>query len=191
MNYLRERLSFFPWMLIPVFIYYLGKGSEAAFDAGLLVLVLEFVLFLRVLDDYACFEYDRKQGKSRPYLQRGKKALGFSMLWLGALLALLIYLVLPTTPSLVTVAFLALHVPVYLALRGRPAILAVSLVKYPFLFFLVATQTGQEQWWWPSLGALYFITREAYEEIAGRRNQALEIFIALGLVLAKILSEIL
>ena len=127
MSYVQERLSFFPWMLIPVFIYYLGNASDAAFDGMLFVLVLEFVLFLRVLDDYACFDYDRRQGKDRPYLQRGRKGLLLSMLPLGALLALVGYLAVPV-PQLTQVAiFLGLHIPVYMVLRGKPAILAVSL----------------------------------------------------------------
>jgi len=190
-SYLRERLSFFPWMFIPVFIYYLGKDGGAAFDGMLLVFVLEFVLFLRVFDDYACFEYDRQQGKRRPYLQRGKKALGISMLPLGGLLALLSYLVLTETQFVMTAAFLGLHIPVYFVLRGRPAILAVSLAKYPFLFFLVASITEQSAWWWPVAGALYFITREALEEIAGLRGRRIEVFVAFALVLAKYLSETL
>jgi len=189
MSYVQERLSFFPWMLIPVFIYYLGNASDAAFDGMLFVLVLEFVLFLRVLDDYACFDYDRRQGKGRPYLQRGRKGLLLSMLPLGALLALVGYLAVPV-PQLTQVAiFLGLHIPVYMVLRGKPAILAVSLAKYPFLFYLVAAQTEQDQWWWPVAGTLFFVVREAVEEIASLRGRRAEVLVALGLVLAKYLTE--
>jgi hypothetical protein len=191
MRYLRERLSFFPWMLIPAFIYYLGNARGAAFDGMLFVFVLEFVLFLRVFDDYACFNYARKHGKDRPYLWRGRKELLISMLPLGVLLALLSYLVLSQAQLVMAAVFVGLHVPVYRALRGRPAILAVSLAKYPFLFFLVATLTEQEAWWWPLAGSLYFIVREAFEETAGKRDQRVEILVAIGLILAKLLSEIL
>lgn len=189
MSYFRERLSFFPWLLIPVFIYYLGSTNGAAFDGMLFVLILEFVLFLRVLDDYACFDYDRRQGKDRPYLQRGRKGLLLRLLPLGALLALVGYLALPASHLSQVAIFLGLHIPVYLVLRGKPAILAVSLAKYPFLFYLVAAQTGQEQWWWPVAGTLFFVVREAFEEIANLRGRRAEILIAIGLVLAKFLTE--
>ncbi len=189
MSYARERLSLFPWMLIPVFVYYLGKAGDAPFDTMLFVLVLVFVLFLRVADDYACFDYDRRQGKNRPYLQGSRNGLFLSMLPLGAMLALLSYLVFPAALLLQCVVFLGLHIPVYRALRNKPAILSVSLAKYPFLFYLVATLTELEQWWWPVAGALYFLVREACEEIAHLRSRPAEVLVALSLVLAKYLTE--
>jgi hypothetical protein len=191
MSYLRERLSFFPWMLIPGFIYYLGKARDADFDSILFVLVLEFVVILRVIDDFACFDYDRRMGKERAYLQGEKKTLALAILPLAGILVLLSLLALDEKRLIMTGVFLGLHVPIYLVLRAKPAIVAVSLAKYPFLFYVVASQTEQQQWWWPVAGTLFFLVREALEEIMNLRSQSAEVLVAIGLVLAKYLTETL
>ena len=92
---------------------------------------------------------------------------------------------MPREQFALTAIFVALHGPIYFVLSKRGAVLAISLAKYPFLFYLVALRTGQEEWWWPALGSVYFFAREALEEIFGVHSRQVEVIAALGLVLAK------
>ena len=154
MSYPRERLFVFPWVVTPAMIYYLGHARGAAIDAPLFGFVFVFVLFMRALDDYACFGYDQMCGKARPHLGRRREDLLRSVIPLGVASALVCYSAMPREQFALTAIFVALHGPIYFVLSKRGAVLAISLSKYPFLFYLVALRTGQEEWWWPALGSV-------------------------------------
>ena len=68
--YLRERFNLFPWLAMPVVLFFIGHGP-VGFRCTLLLSLVFAVFFFRVFDDYFCYDYDRKTKKKSIYLKNG------------------------------------------------------------------------------------------------------------------------
>jgi len=188
-SYLRERLTFVPWAVIPGVLYLLGRGIHEPFEPWLLAYLYAIVLQLRVLDDFFCFAYDRASGKSAAYLQRAPARL---LPWLGVFSVAAVpaaLVALPQGALLATACFLIVHPPAYRLLGGRAGLLAVSLAKYPFLMFTVAGLSDRPDYLWPALGTTFFLVREACEELGATRSRPVESGVVGLLVLTRVLSS--
>jgi hypothetical protein len=184
-NYLRERLTFHPWAVIPALLYVIGYGPDGALAWPLLLFLYAAVLFLRVLDDYFCFPLDRAQGKTAAYLQAGRARLRPPLLVFGLAVLGAGYAALPSAELMMTVLFIALLLLIYMMLRGRRGMLAVSLLKYPFLLYLAAGLRGDSDGLWPLFGSAFFVGREMLEEIWGFRDQRAELVVVALMVGAR------
>lgn len=181
--YVKERLTFFPWFIIPVVIFYLGHGS-AKFSYPLLYLLLFAVLFFRVFDDYFCFTFDRIKRKEHHHLKQSPSNLLYLVLTLGILFLTGLTLMNPQL-GLVFLLFIGIHIPFYLILKKMHFIVYVSLLKYPMLFMLTFVMSGGGNPLWAILGTLFFVLREIFEENFKIRHALIETLIPIILIISK------
>ena len=187
MMYLRERLTVIPWAVIPSALYLLSRGTSESFDASLLGFLYAIVFLLRVVDDFFCFSHDRECGKPAAYLRyTAVRLLPWIIVFALASVGMA-YMALPWAAFVATTLFLAVHPPIYRMLRGRRVLLGVSMAKYPFLLFMVAGLSGQPDFWWPAFGTVFFLLREAVEEIGGLRSRRIETSVVGLLILTRLL----
>jgi hypothetical protein len=185
MSYLRERLTFVPWALIPPVLYMLGRGPGVPFHGWTLALLYAVVLQLRVLDDYFCFSMDRARGKPEAYLRCAPALL---LPWCAAFTSVAVLaagFALPRGALVATILFLAAHPAIYRWLRGRSGLWAVSLAKYPFLLFMTASLNDRPSYLWPAAGTALFLIREACEELLGMRSRLMEALVVVLLISAR------
>lgn len=156
--YLRERLRFFPWMLIPIILLVLGH-SGAKYEYKLIYPLLWGVFFFRVFDDIFCFDYDSKL-KMKAYHQYPRRDLVLVMLVFLFLYLSSVFMIFGPEVLTLNLAFIFISVCAYLLFRKSKLILYVSQFKYFLLLFMVAHYTAETNYVWVVLGGLYFLIRE-------------------------------
>lgn len=188
--YFRERISWFPWGVLPFYIFFLSHGRTEHFHFILLLNIFFGLLFFRVFDDFFCRTYDIQQEKPHTYLKTGSQGLTFLILFFGTLFFSSTLFLVPIQISLFIFGFVIAHLFLYKLLETNPKIVYISLLKYPLFFFLVALTTQETNFIWPILGSLFFIFREILEESLKKRNKMIEILLFLSLLLSKYLLRI-
>lgn len=176
-RYLRERFTFWPWGILPIYTYLIGKRSQSSIEFALLLnLYLGFLLF-RAMDDYGCWQEDQTNNKSMAYLRpEDKPVLKF---WVFAfMIAYTLSSLLLLTPMMVgfMIAVLMVSLLGYRILK-HPFPSYVALLKYPLFIFIVSQTTNDIFWPWGVIGSLLFIARGFFNDILIFRNQRIEISI--------------
>lgn len=133
--FLKERVPFFPWGIIPVIIFFLGS-IPGPFEFVLLYNLLWGVFFFRCLDQVARFEI-----YNADYLVENKKidkrsgiilTLVFGFLFISSLLLMhsLLNVIAVFCTILMAIAF-------YYFLRNKDAQKYIQFIHYPLFFYLV------------------------------------------------------
>ena len=189
MTYARERLTLLPWAVIPPALYMLSRGPNEAFDGWILAFIYAAVFQLRAIDDFYCFSYDKERGANAHYLNEAPTRL---IPWIASLslaASLAAFFAMPIAEFFATLIFFAAHPPVYRLMQRRRGLLAVSLAKYPFLMFLVASLNARPEYLWPALGTVFFLAREGAEELFGIRRTYVEVGVVGSLIVTRLIDQ--
>jgi len=174
-NYSRERLIKITWFVLPLSLFIIGHGPDD-FNFLLCLNLFLAIFFFRVTDDYFCFDYDKKQ-KDRKYLSRDKKDVLFLALVYGVFYLVTLKMFYQQKEVLFIYSQLIISTFLYIILRENKSVVLVSILKYPILLYILATQTGETNYVWVMSLTLFFIVREYSEEFLNKRNVKIELFI--------------
>ena len=162
--YVRERLSFFPWFIIPLYIFFLAHGPLETFNLKLLYPLLMAIIFFRTLDDIFCWDFDQRMKKSSLYLTLPRLNVVILCLISGFLYLSGFYFVSDIAVATLNIFFVFFNISLYFILKKTKLIIYVSMLKYLFLFLLVMQLTSETNPIWGMVGSLLFIFREILEE---------------------------
>ncbi len=186
--YSKDRLTFFPWLIMPLLIIAISHGDERI-RYILLYPLLWGVLFFRVFDDLCCFNYDLKLNKLHTKL--GIKPLLLLSYFLGLIYLSSLLFIFDPQILILNIALLTVSGILYYVFRQHKLITTISLLKYPVLMYMVAIFTNESNYLWSILGCTFFFLREYFEEFKGLRNKRFEIIFILGLIINKYLLRFL
>lgn len=178
--YMKERITFMPWLIIPAILFILGHSS-ATYNFILLYNLLWAIFFFRVFDDFFCWDYDLIN-KEHNYQQRPRRDLLILVALFGFLFLSSLLLIYPLKILLLNFGCLLISILLYLLLRRSRGILFISLIKYPVFLYMVASITAESNFLWVIIGSSFFILREVIEEFFHKRNKNIE-YILIGLML--------
>lgn len=185
--YRKQRLSFMPWFIIPIILFYLGHGPimNNGFAYSIFSVVFVGIIFFRIFDDMFCYRYDKFLGKRHDYLINSRGPVIFFGALLGGLFLSLLVFFAGINTGLFGLFFVLINLIFYKFLLMNRLVVFVSLLKYPFLLIIIGNVTLETNFFWVVMGTMYFVGREVLEEIYNIRSKKIEVILMLLLLTIK------
>ena len=133
--FLKERLPFFPWGIIPVIIFVLGS-IPGPFEFILLYNLLWGVFFVRCLNEVFCLDYNKKETTGFPEKIDKRSGIILTLIF-GVLFISSLLLIHSILNVIIVFAFIFISSIAYYTLRNKKQITYIHYFHYPLFFYLV------------------------------------------------------
>lgn len=182
--YLRERLSLFPWMLIPIILFFLGHKNSAPFEYILSYSLLWGVFFFRTLSDFFSWSYNKNNSNlnyTRYHRQYMIVLLGsFFLLFMSS--GLMIYTILE---NLYILATIFISILLYVLFKNSSLIRYVPILGFSLLLALVSAKTDNANPLWVIIGILYLVVKFVAKYKFNRTNSYMEAVVLASFFVSK------